>query len=202
MRASFIFLPVSLGLAACATTTTTPSSPPSTARDRVVLDKPLSVCRGTNVSNAPMAALSGEILGYQPFLEVRGIAVARAPVDACLSSAYGPRAGGAGSFHKGIDLYTGAPRPVGAAAGGRVRSLGDEGSYGLVLRLDHGDGVVTLYSHLSATASGLKPGDRVAAGERLGTTGRTGNASAVHLHFEILIDGRPVDPLARPAAGA
>jgi murein DD-endopeptidase MepM/ murein hydrolase activator NlpD len=193
-RLRLIAVPAVVALASCATAPPAPS-------EMVAFDETLSICPRTSVANAPPTDETGAIRGYRPLLAVRGVSLARAPVRACLSSAYGPRLGGAGDFHDGIDLFTGAPRPIGAAAAGRVLRVGEERGYGLTVRIDHGEGVETLYAHLSAAAP-ISAGDRVVAGERIGATGRSGNASAVHLHFEIRVDGRTIDPLARPGAGA
>lgn len=155
----------------------------------------LRLCPGMRVSNAPPASANGEIANYSPITVVRGLMLARAPVDACLSSAFGPRSTGAGSFHDGLDLYTGTPRPALAGGDGRIASIREQRGYGLVIVISHGDGVMTRYAHLSSAAPGLRPGDRVHAGDEIGRTGKSGNATAVHLHYEILIDGRAVDPL-------
>ncbi len=122
--------------------------------------------------------------------------MARAPVASCISSAYGPRATSRRvAFHSGLDLYTGAPRDVVAGAGGKIAFAGDQRGYGLTLMIDHGRGVATRYAHLSDLAPGVRKGATVAAGAVIARTGRSGNATAVHLHYEILIDGRAVDPL-------
>lgn len=173
---------------ACAT------APPSRAPATYSMHA-LAVCRGMNVTNAPAAAADGRIADYSPMTVLRGVMIARAPVAACLSSGYGPRSGGAGSVHEGVDLYTGAPRAVLAGGDGSVLSVGDLRGYGLTLALDHGAGVVTRYAHLSSVSAGFRGGQRVRAGDVIAMTGESGNATAVHLHYEIRIDGRAVDPL-------
>lgn len=155
----------------------------------------LDLCPGVAVSNAPATDNYRRVLAYTPFTAVRNIVIARAPVAGCVSSAFGPRSGGAGSFHEGLDLFTGGPRLVAAGGDGRVVSAGGRRGYGLTVEIDHGRGVSTLYAHLSDLAPGVRAGARLAAGAPVGRTGRSGNATAVHLHYEILIDGRPVDPL-------
>ncbi|MBI1365213.1 MAG: peptidoglycan DD-metalloendopeptidase family protein [Alphaproteobacteria bacterium] len=148
-----------------------------------------------HVSNAPAADAHGRILSFTPYYDARGVELARAPVKACLSSGFGPRKGGAGRFHKGVDLYTRAPAPVYAAASGVVVEAGRERGYGNVITIRHGAGVETRYAHLSVID--VRRGAHVRAGEQIAMTGRTGNATAVHLHYEIIIGGRRVDPLAR-----
>jgi murein DD-endopeptidase MepM/ murein hydrolase activator NlpD len=176
-----------LGVSACATTQRPVGAPHSMHR--------LAVCPGMTVANAPPFSPDGRLIDYSPITVVRGIMLARAPVDACLSSGFGKRAGGAGPTHEGIDLYTGAPRPVLAGGDGRVVSIADMRGYGLTVVIDHGRGVRTLYAHLSSFAPELRAGLSVRAGEPIARTGKSGNASAVHLHYEVLIDGGQVDPL-------
>lgn len=155
----------------------------------------LRLCPGMNVSNSPSTQAGGVIADYSPLTVVHGVMLARAPVDACLSSAFGPRSGGAGSFHSGLDLFTGEPRNVLAGGDGRIVSVAERRGYGLTLDIDHGDGVTTRYAHLSALAPEIREGDRVLAGETIARTGKSGNATAIHLHYEILVGGQPRDPL-------
>lgn len=180
-------LAAALALSACATTPRHDAAPYSS--------NSLSLCPGVAISNAPVASGNREILSYTPFARVREVVLARAPVNACVSSAYGPRSGGAGSFHEGVDLYTGSPRSVVAGGDGRIQSIETLRGYGLTLEIRHRSGVSTRYAHLSSVAPGLRAGMQVAAGEEIARTGRSGNATAVHLHYEILVDGRPRDPL-------
>ena len=179
---------IALLLSACATT---PSRPPGEPWSAPALD----LCPGVAVSNAPATDAYRRVVAYTPFTAVRNIVLARAPVAGCVSSAYGPRSGGAGSFHEGLDLFTGSPRVFVAGGDGRVVLAGDRRGYGLTVEIDHGRGVSTLYAHLSDLAPGVREGARLAAGAPVGRTGRSGNATAVHLHYEILVDGRPIDPL-------
>ncbi len=126
---------------------------------------------------------------------MRGILLWRAPVNACVSSGFGPRNGGAGSFHHGVDLYTGRPSPVFAGGDGVIAAVKTLRGYGKTVFVDHGRGVETRYAHLSAYAPGVRRGARVRRGDLLGRTGDTGNATAVHLHYEILLDGQRHNPL-------
>lgn len=98
-------------------------------------------------------------------------------------------------MHKGIDIYTGRPALVRAAAGGRVVQAGRMRGFGRTVLIRHANGVETRYGHLSSFAPGMKTGKRLAAGAAIGKTGRTGNATAVHLHYEILSGGRAINPL-------
>lgn len=96
--------------------------------------------------------------------------------------------------HAGLDLVAPHGSPLRAAAGGTVTMAKTFFAYGLTVDIDHGNGVMTRYAHLSAFAPGIRPGARVAPGQLLGQIGRTGRATTAHLHFEVRINGRPVDP--------
>lgn len=163
--------------------------------DRYAAGGALYLCP-TNVTNAPPANNSGAVAGFTSTLVVSGIAVARAPVAGCVSSGFGPRVnGGVGKFHNGIDLYTRTPTPIYAAAGGVVETAAPVNGYGQMILINHGRGVKTRYAHLSSYSPGIRVGARVDAGEAIGLTGSTGNATAVHLHYEIIADGVAMNPL-------
>lgn len=112
------------------------------------------------------------------------------PVRGWISSPYGPRDG---RMHYGIDIAAPFGAPVKAAAAGRVIFAGWYGSYGKTVIVRHRPDVVTLYAHLSSATA--KAGQTVARGTELGRCGDTGHSKGPHLHFEIRINGRPVDPL-------
>ena len=115
----------------------------------------------------------------------------RAPVDGNISSGFGGR--GAGR-HAGVDILAAGGTPVRASERGTVAYAGSGmRGYGNAVVIDHGGGVTTLYGHLDAIR--VESGDAVPAGAVIGTVGRTGNATAYHVHFEIRVDGEPVDPL-------
>ncbi|CAH2600686.1 M23 family metallopeptidase [Rhodovastum atsumiense] len=96
--------------------------------------------------------------------------------------------------HTGIDLLAPHGSLVRAAAPGRVIFVGRWYGYGNMVDVEHPDGVVTRYAHLSRFAAGIQPGATVRVGALLGAVGATGRATTAHLHFEVRIDGRPVDP--------
>lgn len=95
-------------------------------------------------------------------------------------------------FHTGIDLAAPAGVAVHAAGSGVVRVGSDPAGYGINVLIDHGGGMSTLYAHLGATD--VASGAAVQEGERLGTVGSTGLSTGPHLHFEVRVRGRPVDP--------
>jgi murein DD-endopeptidase MepM/ murein hydrolase activator NlpD len=96
-------------------------------------------------------------------------------------------------FHSGTDFRADPGTPVLAAGDGIVSFTGRHGGYGNCIFVDHGGGVVTLYGHLRKIET--KVGAAVTAGSRIGQVGSTGRATGPHLHFEIRLDGRPVDPV-------
>ncbi|WP_155628764.1 M23 family metallopeptidase [Burkholderia stagnalis] len=100
------------------------------------------------------------------------------------------------AFHTGVDLAAPSGTRVDAAADGTVSFVGtDPGGYGKYVIVDHADGYSTYYAHLSAFAHGLKVGEPVKQGQRLGSVGMTGAATGPHLHFEVRAADQPVDPL-------
>jgi len=100
--------------------------------------------------------------------------------------------------HQGVDIAAPQGTAITAPASGRVIFAGRKFGFGNVVEIDHGRGVVTRYAHCRTL--GVRAGTTVAAGAQIATVGRTGLASGPHLHFEVLVDGRSVDPLKRPLA--
>ncbi|HWC23424.1 MAG TPA: peptidoglycan DD-metalloendopeptidase family protein [Flexivirga sp.] len=99
-------------------------------------------------------------------------------------------------LHAGVDLaMLPGPGPVVAAAAGTVVRLGPYGGLGNEVTLDHGNGVQTLYGHMSRIADDLRPGTRVQAGQVLGQEGSTGASTGPHLHFEVHLNGKPINPV-------
>ncbi len=95
-------------------------------------------------------------------------------------------------FHSGADIRAQPGTPVMVAGDGVVTFAGRQGGYGNVIYVDHGGGVITRYGHLRRIET--KKDAIVTAGTRIGQVGSTGRATGPHLHFEVRIDGRPVDP--------
>jgi murein DD-endopeptidase MepM/ murein hydrolase activator NlpD len=94
--------------------------------------------------------------------------------------------------HPGFDLAARVGTPVAAAATGTVVQAGPAGTYGNLVTVRHGNGVETRYAHLSATT--VKAGDHVDAGQQIGNVGTTGYSTGPHLHFEVRKDGQAIDP--------
>ncbi len=125
------------------------------------------------------------------------------PGDPEITSGFGPRIDpflGTPALHTGIDLLDDYGAPVRATAAGTVVTAGFDGGYGNMVEVDHGNGLSTRYAHLSSID--VVPGEKVKFGTVLGHIGATGRATGPHLHYEVRIDGEPVDPLHFLRAGA
>jgi murein DD-endopeptidase MepM/ murein hydrolase activator NlpD len=98
-------------------------------------------------------------------------------------------------MHTGVDWATPYGTPIFASGNGVVEKAGWEGGYGKYVRLKHNNGYETAYGHMSAFAKGLEPGKRVRQGQVIGFVGSTGMSTGAHVHYEILVNGRFVDPM-------
>jgi murein DD-endopeptidase MepM/ murein hydrolase activator NlpD len=134
-----------------------------------------------------------------PILPVRAPLIGEAPV----SSPFGYRRDpflGLPMLHTGVDLVQDYGSEIHATASGRVTHAGPMGGYGDMVEIDHGNGLVTRYGHLSEIL--VAEGQEVKAGGLLGRLGSTGRSTGPHLHYEVRVDGEPVDPERFLAAGA
>ncbi|MCP3934270.1 MAG: M23 family metallopeptidase [Actinomycetia bacterium] len=95
-------------------------------------------------------------------------------------------------MHRGVDIGAAQGAPVLASAAGVVSWAGERGSYGQLVKIDHGDGVETRYAHQSRID--VSVGDIVEAGQQIGAVGSTGRSTGPHLHFEVRVGGDAVDP--------
>jgi murein DD-endopeptidase MepM/ murein hydrolase activator NlpD len=95
--------------------------------------------------------------------------------------------------HEGIDVSAPMGSPIIAPAAGRVVSVGRESGYGLTFEIDHGNGIVTKYAHCSRIL--VRQGQQVTRGMEIAAVGNTGLSTGPHLHYEIHVDGKVVDPL-------
>jgi murein DD-endopeptidase MepM/ murein hydrolase activator NlpD len=101
-------------------------------------------------------------------------------------------------MHEGVDLVAPTGTPIVAAADGLVVGAAPNGRYGNWIRLEHGGKLASVYGHLSAFATGLQPGMMVSRGDVIGYVGSTGRSTGAHLHFELQVDGKPVNPITHP----
>lgn len=116
------------------------------------------------------------------------------PTQGRLTSPFGPRyIFGSTSFHNGVDLANATGTPILASAGGTVTWAGPKGTYGNLVKVDHGNGFVTYYAHCSQLLVGQ--GDWVEQGETIALMGSTGRSTGPHLHFEVRWLDEPLDPL-------
>ena len=119
------------------------------------------------------------------------------PARGHMTSGFGwrrnPALGQRWKFHSGLDIEGKRGQPIFAAAAGEVVRAYYNMGYGRMVEIDHGFGFSTLYAH--CTRLEVRKGQRVDAGQRLGTIGSTGRSTGPHLHFEVRIDDHAVDPL-------
>jgi murein DD-endopeptidase MepM/ murein hydrolase activator NlpD len=118
------------------------------------------------------------------------------PAHGWLTSTFGGRSDpftGAPAFHQGIDISADKGNPVYATADGTVESAAREGEYGNLIVLTHSFGLSTRYGHLSGF--NVRPGQRVTRGDVIGYVGSTGRSTGAHLHYEILANGKLINPL-------
>jgi murein DD-endopeptidase MepM/ murein hydrolase activator NlpD len=118
------------------------------------------------------------------------------PVDGPIVSGFGMRMHPIAHvyrMHTGVDISAGSGTSVGAAGGGKVISTGSNGGYGNCVIIDHGGGRTTLYAHLSSIT--CADGQIVSPGQRIGLVGTTGYSTGPHLHFEVRVNGSPINPL-------
>jgi murein DD-endopeptidase MepM/ murein hydrolase activator NlpD len=98
-------------------------------------------------------------------------------------------------FHSGVDWAAPVGTPIFAAGNGTIEEIGPKGGYGKYVRIRHADGYETAYGHMTAFARGLDVGSRVRQGQVIGFVGSTGLSTGSHVHFEIHINDRFVDPM-------
>ena len=134
------------------------------------------VQRGTKIVVASRGSGSGGTLAW--------------PLVGAITSRYGYRNG---ELHPAIDIDGHTGDSVRAAAEGTVIKAGYYGNYGNMIKVDHGGGLVTMYAHLSKIK--VSVGDTVSAGQVIGLVGSTGNSTGSHLHFEVIINGKEVNPI-------
>ena len=123
---------------------------------------------------------------------VNGIKIAVLPVQGTISSRYGVSSRIRVSTHTGLDIAATTGTPIKVVSDGTVTFAGWSGSYGKLVKIDHGNGVETWYAHTSKMY--VTVGEQVSAGETIAAVGSTGNSTGPHLHFEIRINGKTVNP--------
>ena len=151
--------------------------------------------RSLDFRTAQFSALEYVLLGRQLSAEIRP---SGKPVMAgYISSYFGERMdpfNGEEAFHKGLDFASDAGTDVLAVAQGVVTWAGPREGYGILVEVNHGNGYVTRYAHNSRVS--VLPGDTVQRGQAIAVVGSTGRSTGPHVHFEVLRDGRQIDPMA------
>ncbi len=126
-------------------------------------------------------------------------ALMKTPLDvAVITSSYGTRRHpvlGYKRKHKGVDFRAPTGTPIFAAGHGTIERASRYGAYGNYVRIRHSNGYKTAYAHLSRYGRGIKSGKRVKQGQIIGYSGATGRVTAAHLHYEVLYDGKHVNPM-------
>ena len=123
---------------------------------------------------------------------INGIKLAVTPIEGRITSRYGASSRIRKSTHTGLDIAAVTGTDIKVIADGTVISAGYSGSYGYLVKVDHGNGVETWYAHTSKMY--VKKGDTVKAGDVIAAVGSTGNSTGPHLHLEIRVNGEHVDP--------
>ena len=127
------------------------------------------------------------------------------PIDgARMSSGYGMRHHpvlGYNKMHKGVDFAAPRGTPIYAAGNGVVEKAGRHGGYGNYIRIRHSNGLKTAYAHMRKFAKGMSDGKRVSQGQVIGYVGTTGRSTGPHLHFEVLKNGKQVNPKSIKSSG-
>jgi len=124
--------------------------------------------------------------------DINGIKVATLPVTGTISSRYGVSSKIRVSTHTGLDIAATTGTPIKVVADGTITFAAYRGSYGYLVKVDHGNGVETWYGHTSKML--VKEGQAVKAGDTIALVGSTGNSTGPHLHFEVRINGEHVNP--------
>ena len=123
---------------------------------------------------------------------IHGIKLAVTPIEGTITSRYGVSSRIRKSTHTGLDIAAVTGTDIKVVADGTVISAGYSGSYGYLVKVDHGNGVETWYAHTSKMY--VKKGDTVKAGDVIAAVGSTGNSTGPHLHLEIRVNGEHVNP--------
>lgn len=189
----------------------TAAEAPDAFKPRVIFGRALDLegQRQVYTARSNLGDTGGTVLmSLRPFPRMRAIPTAqigraalgqvRRSTRAGVSSGFGMRRhpiSGGWRPHLGVDIPAPSGSPVLSPGAGTVSLAGWYGSYGLMVAVDHRDGVQTRYAHLSSLK--VAPGQRVSRGDVIGYVGSTGRSTGPHLHYETRVNGQPVNPLGR-----
>ena len=161
------------------------------ASQNVVIDKNVAALKATPDEIEKVAAFRKTVSDTRYWAEPLAL-----PVNGCMTSPYGVRrllnSKATGDYHAGIDQRSPADRPIHAIAGGVVRLVGHFTLHGNMVAVDHGQGLLSMYLHMSKFA--VAEGAQVKQGDVIGYVGSTGRSTAPHLHWSIYANGVPVNP--------
>ena len=129
---------------------------------------------------------------YNSLPSINGIKLAVTPIAGIITSRYGVSSSIRSSNHTGLDIAANTGTPIKVVADGKVTCASRNGAYGNLIKVDHGEGVETWYAHTSKMY--VKVGQEVKAGDVIGAVGSTGNSTGPHLHLEIRVNGKHVNP--------
>lgn len=124
--------------------------------------------------------------------KINGIVLAVTPVSGRITSRYGVSSSIRSGAHTGTDIACSSGTPIKAVASGKVVFSSKNGSYGNLIKIDHGNGVETWYAHCKTLYA--KVGQKVEAGDVIAAVGSTGNSTGPHLHLEIRLNGKTINP--------
>lgn len=130
---------------------------------------------------------------YNSLPSINGIKIAVTPVSGTITSRYGVSSSIRSSDHTGLDIAAKSGTDIKVVADGTVTCASYKGSYGNIVKIDHGNGFETWYAHTSKMY--VRVGQQVKAGDVIATVGSTGNSTGPHLHFEVRLDGEYQQPL-------
>ena len=152
----------------------------------------------TNLNDRVVTAINDEVARkaeeerIRNMPDVNGIKLANLPVTGTITSRYGVSSRIRSSNHTGLDIAAKKGTPIKVVSDGVVTFAKYNGSYGYLVKVDHGNGVETWYAHTSKMY--VSAGETVKAGDVIALVGSTGNSTGPHLHFEIRINGEHVNP--------
>jgi len=171
--------------------------------------RPIAVSTSGSVAESPDIARANSILGQIADVDAYRRGIDRLPVARPVNAAGVRQTSGFGmrrhpltgrqTQHNGLDWAGPRGTPITASADGVVKQAGRQGGYGNLVIIEHDFGIETYYAHLNSID--VRAGQRVSRGQRIGGMGTTGASTGVHLHYEVRVNGRPVNPITYVRAG-
>ena len=183
-----------LGMSAADLDAFVPVSIPDNLQDDPILNEIAKLEQSLDLKSQQLSMLESLVRGHH--INEQSQLSGRPIESGWLSSYYGMRADpftGKSAMHKGLDFAGKAGENVVATAAGIVTWAGERYGYGQLVEIDHGDGFVTRYGHNDSLAVSI--GDVVTKGEAIAKMGNTGRSTGVHVHYEVIRNGKQVDPL-------